>query len=150
MNLSFSRQYTITAWELRAGELQIEPYFKYISLSGVWRMYWYLRRLRIETHQRIRWLQQQSTGEKKSVKIKAAAVIKLRKILWGTGHGSLPCPSFLICREQTHTSMHSKRQIQTDVNQGREEMHRQGRSRQETVSSVQSLSLVWLFWPHGL
>ena len=35
MNLLFSRQYTITAWELRAGELQIELYFKYTSLAGI-------------------------------------------------------------------------------------------------------------------
>lgn len=103
MNLLFSRQYTITAWELRAGELQIEPYFKYISLSEVWRMYWYLRRLRIETHQRIRWLQQQSTGEKKSVKIKAAAVIKLSKILWVLGMEDFHVPHSFVGNRLTLT-----------------------------------------------
>ena len=50
MNVLFSRQYTITAWELRTDELQIEFYFKYTSLAGVWRMYWYLRRLRRQWH----------------------------------------------------------------------------------------------------
>ena len=50
MNVLFSRQYTITAWQLRTDELQIEFYFKYTSLAGVWRMYWYLRRLRRQWH----------------------------------------------------------------------------------------------------
>ena len=62
-----------------------------------------MRRLRIETHQRIRWLQQQSTGEKKSVKIKAAAVIKLSKILWVLGMEDFRVPHLFVGNRLTLT-----------------------------------------------
>ena len=79
-------------------------------------------------------------------------ITKPSRTLWGSWAWTLFCvPCFLIVGNRLQSprpSQSSKGQFQTVANQGREEMLKQGRGSQETMSSVQfsrSVSRVQLF-----
>lgn len=89
---------------------------------------------------------QQSTEEKKRVKIKAAAVMKLSTTLWVLGMEAFYVLHFsFVGNRLTLPRVPNSRFKQMLIKEGRRYIDKGGADKKQSVSSVQSLSIVRLF-----